>query len=150
MAIEDVVRQFEESMSTWDITLPPDSVAARELGGIVNNGWTIFYKFGFEGDDEYMDVYASHRMTNDRHMRLYADGRSRVLPAYREGYVVGKTATAEEEERIKREFYAYNKVVAELLAEKGFTSSDAHASHNLRQWMVTNPAEERGELESSD
>lgn len=135
-------------MSNWDIALPPESVAGRELGGIVNNGWTIFYKFGFEGDDEYMDVYTSHRMTNDRHMRLYADGQSRELPAYREGYVEGKTP--KEEERNKREFHAHNKAVAELLAEKGFTSDQAHASHNLKQWLVSTPPEERGESESSN
>ena len=145
MAIEDVVRQFEESMS---ITLPPESVAARELGGIVNNGWTIFYKFGFEGDDEYMDVYASHRMTNDRHVRLYADGRSRGLPSY-EGMRV-QAKNPEDDEKIKSWFYAYNKVVYELLLEKGFVSADAHASHNINSWLLRTPPEERGESESND
>ena len=147
MTIEDVVHQFEEGFSHWNITLPPESVEAREGGLIVSGGWSIFYKFGFEGDAEYMDYYSSHRMTNDSHARLYADGRSRGLPTYRSGRPVGNTP--EEDERIERDFYAYNRVVGELLAEKGFTSSIAHASHNVNSWLAKTPPEERGESESS-
>ncbi len=147
MAIDDVVRNFEKGFANWNITLPPELVEAREAGLIVSGGWTIFYKFGFEGEMEYMDYYASHRMTNDGHVRLYADGTSRGLPSYREGWILGETER--DSELLEKEFYAYNQAVAELLAEKGFTSSDAHASHNVNSWLMRTPPDERGDSESS-
>ena len=148
MTIEDVVREFEKGYAHWELTIPPESVTAREQGGFVNKGWTIFFKFGVENDVEYMDYYASHRMTNDRHERLYADGRSRGLPTYQEMHRV--VESEEENERITQDFYAYNRVVGELLAEKGFTSPNAHASHNVNSWLLQTPPEERDEAESSE
>ncbi len=147
MTIDDVVRNFEKGFSNWDITLPPELVEAREAGLIVSGGWTIFYKFGFEGEREYMDYYASHRMTNDSHVRLYADGTSRGLPSYRGEWILGETER--DSELLEKEFYSYNQAVGELLAEKGFTSSHAHASHNVNSWLMRTPPDEQGDSESS-
>ena len=147
MPIEDIVQQFEKGMAHWEITLPRESVAAREGGMIVKSGWTVFYKFGFEGDVEYMDYYASHRMTNDHHARLSVDGRTRGLPSY-EGMRV-QAKNPEDDEKVEFWFHAYNQAVGELLAEKGFVSPDAHPSHNVNSWLARTPPEEQGEIESS-
>ena len=148
MAIEDVVSKFKDYFSRWEITLPSEAVENRDSGMIVQLGWTVFFLFGIEDDVEYLDFYASHRMTNDRHHRFYADGREDWLDSYETGYQVGETA--EETETNRREFYEYNRMVGKLLEEKGFVSGDAHASHNVNSWLARTPPEDRSDTEKSD
>ena len=56
---------------------------------ITQPGWTIWTHFdiGSENGRERLDYYAVHRMTNDRDVRLYADGDKEDLPAMRAGHV---------------------------------------------------------------
>lgn len=48
---------------------------------------------------EYLDFYATHRMTDDRHHRIYENGEVEDLPAFRTFYLVD----SEEPELIKTE-----------------------------------------------
>lgn len=66
---------FAEYFSNWNILLPVDAVATRQPGRIQEKGWVIEYLFGVDGDDEYLDFYASHRHAPQR-------------PAYRTTYEV--------------------------------------------------------------
>ena len=111
---------FAEYFSNWSILLPVDAVATRQPGRIQEKGWVIEYLFGVDGDDEYLDFYASHRMTNDRHERIHANGRIEVLEAPREFLVYPGDADEAARERIKEEHYAHNRAVHERLREKGF------------------------------
>jgi hypothetical protein len=46
----------------------------------LRRGWHVGYVWGREGGEEYLEVLAQHRMTNDRHFRLFASGRHETLP----------------------------------------------------------------------
>ena len=65
-----------------------------------------------------------HRMTNDRHVRLYADGEEEGLPAMAEGYVIPRGATVAEREAARVKRLAYNQAVEKLLEERGFVMTD--------------------------
>jgi hypothetical protein len=65
----------------WGIRLPPHDVANRHRRKLVKAGWAIWYLFGSDKKGEYLDYYAAHRMTNDRHVGIYADGKEKCLPA---------------------------------------------------------------------
>jgi hypothetical protein len=107
---------FAEEFAMSDIYLAEDDVVNRRRGKIDKGGWEISYLFGSDEKGEYLDYYASHRMTNDRHVRIYADGRREDLPAL----VDFRRASRDprEDERLKEEFYAENSRVLAMLKEK--------------------------------
>ena len=73
---EQLRRRFNRNFAHWEIELPIDALSPGLVWLIVQRGWTIWTRFyvGAEDGREYLDYYATHRMTNDRHVRLYAGG----------------------------------------------------------------------------
>ena len=98
--------------------MPPDDVANRRRGKILKAGWDILYLFGSNEKGEYLDLYAAHRMTNDQHLRIYANGQEESLPAFEDGRR-GSDDPAEDA-RLKAEFDANRQRIADLLNDKGF------------------------------
>ncbi len=86
---------FARYFSNWGIELPEDDVAQRKRGKLFEAGWSVRWIFGSDERGEYLDFYATHRMTNDRHLRLHENG--------------------EEEE-----YYAHNRRIGRMLRAKGF------------------------------
>ena len=68
---------------------------------IVQRGWTIWTRFDVDTKNgrEHLDVYSMHRMTNDRHVGMYANGEQENLPAIAESYVSSCIITAYEHTR---------------------------------------------------
>jgi hypothetical protein len=109
---------FSSTFQHWSITLPAASVEQRRSGHILQAGWTIWYLFGADERGEYLDYYAAHRMTNDRHVRLYADGGQQRLPAALDFRLISDDP--EEDARLEAKYVAHNRIVTRLLASKGF------------------------------
>ena len=81
-----------------------------------------------------------HRMTNDRHVRWYADGEQENLPAIAESYGIAQGATKAEREALRDQFFADNRAVEKLLEEKGFVLTDqSHPSTRVSRYFRTNP-----------
>ena len=78
----DIETAFAKTFSNWNIRLPSDAVEQKRPGKIEQSGWFITYVF----NEDHMDFYAVHRMTNPRHIRIYSDGRCEGLAAPSEGY----------------------------------------------------------------
>ena len=116
--MKKIETQFNGSFAKWEIRLPPEGLQRRERGKIVQAGWAIWYLFGSDEHGEYLDYYASHRMTDDCHERIYSDGRVESLPAI-DAFVLS-SSDPEEAARLKAESRARNREISELLAEKGF------------------------------
>lgn len=116
-------RIFNATFAAFHISLPPEAVARKQRGKIVAGGWVICYLFGGDGRGEYLDYYASHRMTEDRHVRIYADGTVKGLPSIDGMCVFPAGCTRAEEERISKEHDSRNRQIAEELAAKGFDLS---------------------------
>jgi hypothetical protein len=109
---------FAESFAFWDICLPHDEVVLRRRGKILKAGWAIWYLFGSDGKGEYLDYYASHPMTNDRHVRIYADGREENLPVISPCHEESKNPW--KNAQLEAEYYARNQQVGAMLEAKGF------------------------------
>ena len=111
---------FDAYFGTWQIALPPDDLEQRRRGSIRAAGWSIWYLFGADERGEYLDYYATHRMTNEHHTRIYATGETVQLPAPLPFMVFPRDASPDDRERIEREYFAHNREVGELLRAKGF------------------------------
>ena len=139
---EKLRQRFNRAFAHWEIELPVDAMSPGVVWHIVQGGWTIWTSFDIGAGDgrEHLDYYAVHRMTNDRHVRLYADGEEEGLPAMAEGYVVRQGATETEREEARRKYFAHNQAVEKLLVEKGFVMTDqAHPSARLNRHLQTHP-----------
>jgi hypothetical protein len=114
----NIEAKFNDSFSDWDIRLPPDAVDQRKRGKIVQAGWVIWYLFSSDEKGDYLDYYASHRMTDDDHVRIYTDGLCEELPAIRTFCLRSKDP--QEDSRLEAEYYAENQKISRMLDEKGF------------------------------
>ena len=75
-----IEERFRLAFAPWGIALRPEHVSERKRGKIVASGWAIWYLFGEDERGEYLDYYASDRMTDDRHVRVREDGSQEPLP----------------------------------------------------------------------
>lgn len=116
--MKEIKRLFDTRFARWGIALPAENVAQRQRGKILKRGWNISYLFGSDEGGEYLDCYASHRMTDDTHERIYRDGKVVELPAICSMRVCSKNL--QEDARLEQEFFEENRKISELLAEKGF------------------------------
>lgn len=113
-----VAAAFAESFSAWGITLPEGALERREPGLIRHGGWTIRFIFGADEDGSYLEYYATHRMTSDSRVRIYASGQSRELDAIWEAFVWDPKVPGDED-RARREYQEHNQRIGEELKELG-------------------------------
>ena len=127
---------FNRSFEAWNIELPKEAVENRQRGKIVKSGWTIWYLFGRDEAGDYLDYYASHRMTNDRHVRLYDDGSSKGLDSY-----CGMRKVSDDPEgnkRLENEFWEHNERVSRELEAKGFgLEGGEHPSTIINRMLIS-------------
>ena len=140
---EQLRHRFNRNFAHWGIELPLESMPHGVVCLIVQRGWTIWIRLDIDEEDgrEHLDYYAMHRMTNDRHLRIYTDGTVESLPAINAMYTLPpEDATEAEIKEAEDAFYAHNQKVQELLDEKGFVMTDqAHASAQLNRYLLTDP-----------
>lgn len=108
-------RAFAKNFSNVAIGLDATSPPLGELQG---HGWLIQYAFGCDEHGDYLDVYASHRMTNDRHVRLRPSGSVDQLPAL--STLMAVLEPSGDREQTEDAFYARNRAIAGSLIAKGF------------------------------
>lgn len=107
---------FNAYFQNWKITLPElDDLVEDEAGKITFSGWWITYRFGRDEKGRWLEFYAQHRMTNDRHIRFHSDGSEEILPSLDEPVFIPDNATPEEEELISQNARdRYNRLYREL------------------------------------
>lgn len=111
-SLRTIKQIFDNYYLTWDIVLPAENLSERRRGSIVKNGWTINYLYGVAEGIEYLEYFASHRMTNDTLNRIYADGREELIGYCQEFYVAGN-------EQAKQEYLQHNHEFYEEVKRKG-------------------------------
>ena len=112
---------FNSIFSNWKISLPRDDCYNHRCGKLVKSDWVIFYLFGKDDTGKYLDYYASHRMTDDSHSRIYANGHRESLPSLLSFRLCSENP--EEDAQLEAGFYAENKRIEIMLKEKGFIPS---------------------------
>ena len=115
--LSEIEKAFADYFKHWSLVLPEGATAREEPGVVVGQGWHICYIFGSDEQGKHLDFLGSHRMTNERHVRLRAGGKVEGLPATRDFYVWN--GTEEDRQRAEAEYFAYNRQVGEMLREKG-------------------------------
>jgi hypothetical protein len=113
---EAIKQRFDETFARWGVVLPEDDVRRRARGSIAAGGWTINYRFGVEGGVEYVEYFASHRMTNDTLNRIYEDGRGEVLGYCQEFF-------AADDPQAERDYTAHNRKFYEEVKGRGLLES---------------------------
>jgi hypothetical protein len=116
--MKEIVDRFLRDFEPWDISLPPEQARERRRGKLVEGGWAIWFLYGEDEKGEYLDYYASHRMTDDRHVRIYESGEVERLPTINTFRLVSQDP--EEDARLEAEYLDKNRRVARMLEEKGF------------------------------
>lgn len=116
--MRSIEERFGRTFAHWGIALPTEDVKERRRGKIVGGGWAIWYLFGSDERGGYLDYYASHRMTDDRHVRLREDGSAEPLPTIRTFLI--RSGDPEEDARLEAEYLEHNRRVGRMLREKGF------------------------------
>jgi hypothetical protein len=111
---------FYTTFQNWGIKLPRQALESRARGEINERGWQIKYTFGKNERGEYLDYYATHRNTNGRHVRIYADGDNEDLISYQEFVVYPENASEGDKAEIEKSYQEHNQQVTEVLEEKGF------------------------------
>lgn len=131
--MERIESVFNETFAHWGIRLPAENLRDRKRGKINEEGWTIWFLFDEDEDGEYLDYYAMHRMTNDRHVRLHADGRATSLEALPQGlsFAFDPKEGPEAEERARKKYWAESERISRMLDEKGFTITGDEDPINL-------------------
>ncbi len=140
--MREIEERFRRTFAHWGITLPPEDVEARRRGKIVEGGWAIWYLFGEDGRGGYLDYYASHRMTEDRRVRLREDGRAEPLPTIRRLRIASQGP--EEDAQLKAQYLEHNLRVGRMLKKKGFgVTGDESLSVQVNRHLRLGRDEER-------
>ncbi len=113
---------FDQRFGRWGIRLPDHAHGDDFRGRIVHAGWDIWYCAGIDEQGEYLDFYAIHRMTNDRHVRLRSNGASINLPAIRD---MRRGSFDPDEDRMLEDAYRNEvRTIHAMLRAKGFLRWD--------------------------
>ena len=118
--MKEIVERFLRDFEPWDISLTSEHVRERKRGKIVEAGWAIWYLFGSDEKGEYLDYYASHRMTGDRHVRIREDGTEESLSTVSTLRIA--SPDPEEDARLAAEHLEKNRRVAKILRRRASAS----------------------------
>ncbi len=128
---------FNQSFAHWEIEIPAGAEPCDRAGRIVERGWAIWFRFGADDAGEFLDYYASHRMTDDRHVRLRPSGAHESLPALCTMRLASQNPA--EDARLHAESIEANRRTEELLRQKGFSLSGAEPILiQLNRYLATN------------
>ena len=138
---EQLRQRFNRAFAHWGIELPVDAMSSGVVWLIAQRGWTIWtcFDIGAEDGRERLDYYAMHRMTSDRHVRLYADGEEEGLPAMSEGYVIPQAATVAERQAVRDKHFAYNQAVGEAAGREGLCHDGSSPRQRPHQPLSADP-----------
>lgn len=128
--MKEIADTFAKHFSHWQITLPEKNLKKRCSGFIHDAGWLIQYCFGEDENGEYLDYYATHRMTDDSHVRIYEDGEIEDLPTL-EGLLL-LSDDPEEANKIREDHDRHNREVVAILVNKGFDKFTINMYLNAR------------------
>jgi hypothetical protein len=85
--MDKIKTTFDQRFQRWLIRLPLDDLENRRSGSIQEQGWLINYRFGREENQDFLEYFASHRMTNDTLNRIWDDGTLEVIGYCQEFYL---------------------------------------------------------------
>lgn len=125
---ERIADAFNRYFANFNIRIEADEVSVGSRREIHARGWNItFLVLPDEEGSPSLEFYATHRMTNDSHVRIDADGQVEELDAIHESY--GYDAKVPGSKEIARaEYLRHNRRIAEQLRAAGlYPAGDINA-----------------------
>jgi hypothetical protein len=116
---ERIADAFNAHFANFDISVTPEEVVVGARRRIGERGWLITYRV--DADDAgfpSLELYATHRMTNDTHLRIWADGHLEHLDAIEELYAYDPKVPGSEDAARTR-YFEHNRSVERRLRERG-------------------------------
>lgn len=129
---------FAEYFANWDIHLPDGAVQLEDAGIIQQAAWTIRYVFEHDAGGPYLEFYATHRMTNDRRVRIYSSGETRGLEALQTMYSYDPKIPGAQERAARENRKRNTRITKEL---------EAHGLYpvgNINAYLATHDVPTRG------
>ena len=116
--LQRIADAFARYFEAWEIRLPASAIADPAPGEIRKGGWRVQFRWGSCEGGRFLDFYAAHRMTNDRHHRIHEDGTIEDLEALQDWIVYPPDATEVQKLEAKRRFHEHNARVGADLNRK--------------------------------
>ena len=128
VAARRIADTFNDYFSTWAIHVPPSEIRPGARDSFAQDGWGINYVVDTDDNgDLYLEFYATHRMTDDRHVLISSSGEMTHLDAIT-GMYMYDPKVAGDRERASRRNTERNRRVAEELERKGlYPAADINA-----------------------
>ena len=120
--------KFAEIFSTWGVELPPGAVSNRANGVIQKDGWTIRFIFGSQAGENFLEYYATHRMTSDTRKRIYESGRVETLEAIQSLFVYRPGSDVDKEQAEKTPLENNRRIAEELTNLKLYPVGEMNAA----------------------
>src|SRR5262245_45177289 len=115
--MEKAVATFEKRFAYAGLCLAEGDVIARSRGKLVAASTVVWYLCGQDERGDYLYYYVTDRLSDDVHVRLYADSAEERLPTI--STLRRWSPDPEEDKQLAAEYAAENRRVVELLAAKG-------------------------------
>lgn len=114
-----IAEAFNDYFDAFAIRIGVEDAAVGTRRTLRQDGWTITYRV----DDDpagrpSLEFYATHRMTNDRHMVISPDGQLEQQDAIREMLIFDPETPGSQEAAIE-EFHTHNQAIEDHLRERG-------------------------------
>lgn len=123
-----IAEAFNGHFANFDIRIESGDVRVGFRREILAHGWRIAFRV--DPDDTgspSLEFYATHRMTSDTHVRIWADGHEDELDAIYEAYGFDRKVPGSEK-AAREKYLTHNRMVAEELREAGlYPGGDVNA-----------------------
>ena len=114
-----IVEAFNAYFGRFGIRIEPEDVIVGSRRTIGKDGWAITYRIdGDAAGIACLEFYATHRMTNDRHVAISADGQLEHRDSIRE-MLIFDPKTPGSQEAAAEEFHTHNQAIAKQLQDRG-------------------------------
>jgi hypothetical protein len=142
---EQVADAFNRYFANFDIRVEPDDVVVGSHRTIHGEGWLIRHRV--DPDDAgfpSLEFYATHRMTDDRHIRIWADGALEGLDAIQPGYGYNPKAPGSKE-AAEQEYRRHSQEIARQLRERGL-----YPEGDINTYLRTTGAGDQSDIDESN
>lgn len=114
-----IAETFDRYFANFGIRIDPGEVRIGGQGQIRSGGWYIKYRVvPDDAGGPSLEFYATHRMTNDRHALIWADGHLDTLEAIRE-FCWYNPDVPGAKEAAKQDYRRHNRLITDQLREAG-------------------------------
>ena len=108
-----IAEAFNNYFDTFPIRIAVEDIVVGTRRTLRRDGWAITYRVDEDADGRpTLEFYATHRMTNDRHVAISADGQLEHLDAIKEYLIISGPESA-------AEFHAHNDNIEDRLRSRG-------------------------------